>query len=103
MRPFVAIFGLAVGIASAAPAQVATPDAPAGTPAADVAAAATPPGHHPADHTPDADPYAPLWHCREQVRSFLSVGTHSRSRRLKALEDCVAAAERRARVEVAGP
>jgi hypothetical protein len=99
MGRFIAILGLTVVAASAAPAQLAAPDA--GSPSPDsVAALARPPDSHAAEDTSAADPYAPLWHCQEEVRRFLSVSTESVARRLKALRDCVAGAERRPSLDV---
>jgi hypothetical protein len=98
MRAFIS--GLAIGIAGAALAPLVPPAIGAGTPTHAIVATASDP--HPGTESRDADPYAPLWHCREEVRSFLSVRSESHARRLKALEDCVAAAEH-AQVAVADP
>jgi hypothetical protein len=98
MRPFAFVSGLAIGVAVAMSAPLASPDPRPLAQAHSVAAAF----HAPSAAQAARDPYAALWHCREEVRSFLAVRTESHARRLKALEDCVAAAER-AQVEVAGP
>jgi hypothetical protein len=99
MRPSTTLPTLAGAVAIATAGMFASPGTPSFARVDHVAAA--PAARVPADAEPH-DPYAALWHCREEVRRFLSVSTESHARRLAALEDCVAAAERSAEVEIAG-
>jgi hypothetical protein len=103
MRASIATIGLVLGIGSAASAQLAPLDA-GGAPAPmdGLAAVAAPAGAAPRDAAPDSAAATPE-RCREQAQAFRYRNTQSPSQRRRALEACVAAAERGQRVKVAGP
>lgn len=98
MRAIIATSWLALCLASAASAQLATIDGGSAPIPMDGIAAVGTPGAAVPDETRGL-----LRDCEEQARAFRARNAQSPSRRQQALESCLAAADARERVDVAGP
>ncbi|HEX5065069.1 MAG TPA: hypothetical protein VFY49_03080 [Myxococcota bacterium] len=99
MKAIFAAIGLACAVSNPASAQLATLDAGSAPAPMD----ALPAVGTPRAAVPHDDAKASLGECEEQMRGFRARNTQSPSRRKEALDLCLAAAEQRSRVEVAGP